>query len=71
MIGIGRVGMLMMSQRWVPKKVLLKSLAVLKLKLFVFELKWREVEEKNDYGKSLRDNECVNFNLEIKATPIF
>jgi hypothetical protein len=39
MIGIGRVGMLMMSPRQVSKKVLLKSLAMLKLKLFVFELK--------------------------------
>jgi hypothetical protein len=51
MIGIGRVGMLMMSRRRVPKKVLLKSLAVLKLKLFVFELKLRGVETKMTKGR--------------------
>jgi hypothetical protein len=39
MIGIGRVGMLMMSRRQFLKQVLLKSLAVVKLKLFVLELK--------------------------------
>jgi hypothetical protein len=31
--------------------VLLKSFAVLKLKLFVFELKWREVEAKMTKGR--------------------
>jgi hypothetical protein len=43
MIGMGRVGMLMMSRRRVPKKVLLKSLAVVKLKFFIFGLKEGEM----------------------------
>jgi hypothetical protein len=51
MIKIGRSRMLMMSKRRFLKQVLFKSFAGLKLKLFVFELKRREVETKRTKGR--------------------
>jgi hypothetical protein len=58
--------------RWqVPKQMDLEVLRGIDVEALHLRVEMKRSRDKNDQGKSLQDNECVNFYLEIKATPIF
>jgi hypothetical protein len=60
-----------MSRRQVLKQMDLEVLRGIDVEALRLRVEMKRSRDKNDQGKSLRDNECVNFYLEIKATPIF